>query len=163
MFVNFETPKFIFKWFNCNHMLLRNYSVNIEKKIVVNFIVLRITMEIRPETHQDIFLGQRPKFLCWSCQLFCNLHFPKDPRVTLILKIQFLHSLWKQLDQDFYHNIAEKQEYVCSFAQKYVVSIKISNKWSRGQGWQTLVMVFKQIVGFLWWNFVVRKYKKKTL
>lgn len=135
MFVNFRNPKIISKCFNCVHMLLRNYSVNIwEKLMVVNFIVLEISVEIQPETHQAIFLGQRPKFLDWSRLLFCNLHFTQDPGVTLILKIQFPHALWKQLDQDFYQNIAEKHGYVCSLTQKYVVSIKISNKWSRVQG-----------------------------
>lgn len=125
MLVNFENPEIISKCFNSVHVLLGNYSVNIwEKLMVVSFIVLRITVEIRPETHQDIFLGQRPKFLDWSCLLFCNLHFTQDPGVTLILKIQLLHPHWKQVDQDFYHNIAEKHGYVCSFTQKCVVSIK---------------------------------------
>lgn len=160
---NFENPKIISKCFNCIHKLLGNYSVNIwEKLMVVSFIVLRIAVEIQPETHQDIFLGQRPKFLDWSCLLFCNLYFTQDPGVTLILKIQLPHLLWKQLDQDFYHNIAEKHGYVCSFTQKCAVSIKISNKWSKGQSWQTLVMVLNRNVSFLWWNLVVKKHRKKT-
>ena len=52
MFVNFENPKIIYKFFNGVHMWLRNYSINIsEKLMVVSFIVLRITVEIQPETH----------------------------------------------------------------------------------------------------------------
>lgn len=92
--------------------------------MVVHFIVLRNVVEIGPETHQDIFLGQRPKFLDWSCLLFCNLHFTQDPGVTLILKIQLLHPFWKQFDQDFYHNIAEKHGYMYSFTQKCAISKK---------------------------------------
>ena len=68
----------------------------------------------------------------------------------------------KTTDQGFCHNIAENHGYVCLLTQKCVVSIKISNKWSRGQGWQTLRMVLRQTVGFLWWNLEVRKYMTMT-
>lgn len=102
MAVNFENPKVISKCFNCVHMLLRNYSVNIWGKLtVVIFIVLRIAVEIQPETHQDIFLGQRPKFLDWPCLLFCKRHFTQDPGVTLILKIQLPPPLQKPLTKAF--------------------------------------------------------------
>lgn len=37
MFVNIENPKIISKCFNCNHMLLRNYSVNIWEKHICQF------------------------------------------------------------------------------------------------------------------------------
>ena len=57
--------------------------------MVVSFIVLRIVVAIQPETHQYIFLGQRPKFLDFSCFLFCSLHFTQAPEVTLVLKVQF--------------------------------------------------------------------------
>lgn len=85
-----NNPKIISKCFNCVHMWLRNYSVNIWGKLmVVSFIVLRIVVAIQPETHQHIFLGQRPKFLIHSCLLFCSLHFTQAPEVTLVLKVQF--------------------------------------------------------------------------
>ena len=52
MFVNFENPKIIYKFFNGVHMWLRNYNVNIsEEFMVVSFIALRISVEIQPETH----------------------------------------------------------------------------------------------------------------
>ena len=68
----------------------------------------------------------------------------------------------KTTDQGFCHNIAENHGYVCLLTQKCMVSIKISNKWSRGQGWQTLRMVLGQTVGLLWWNLEVRKYMTMT-
>lgn len=74
-----NNPKIISKCFHCVHMWLRNYSVNIwEKLMVVSFIVLRI-VEIQPETHQYIFLGQSPKFLDCSCLLFQST-FHSGPR-----------------------------------------------------------------------------------
>lgn len=96
--------------------------------MVVSFIVLRIPVEIQPEMHRDIFLGQRPKFLSWSCLLLCSLHFTQDPGVTLILKIQLFQPLCKQLDQDFYQNIAGKHGYVGSLTLKCVVGIKSSKQ-----------------------------------
>ena len=52
MFMNFENPKIIYKCFNGVHMWLRNYNVNIsEELMLVSFIVLRISVEIQPETH----------------------------------------------------------------------------------------------------------------
>ena len=68
----------------------------------------------------------------------------------------------KTTDQGFCHNIAENHGYVCLLTQKCVVSIKISNTWSRGLGWQTLMMVLRQTVGLLWWNLEVRKYMTMT-
>lgn len=69
----------------------------------------------------------------------------------------------KTTDQGFYHNVAEKHGCVCSLTQKRVVSIKISNQWSRGQGWQSLVLVLRQTVGLLWWNPEVRKHMKTPM
>ena len=52
MFVNFENPKIIYKCISGVHIWLRNYNVNIsEQLLLVSFIVVRITVEIQPETH----------------------------------------------------------------------------------------------------------------
>ena len=53
----------------------------------------------------------------------------------------------KTTDQGFCHNITGEHSYVCLLTQKCMVSIKISNKWSRGQGWQTQDG-FEAICGF---------------
>lgn len=91
----------------CSNVVKEQQYKHVRKIHGISFIVLRISVEI--QTHQDTFLGQRLKFLYWSCLLFCDLHFTQDLGVTLILKIQLPTPL-KQLDQDFDHNIAEKSE-----------------------------------------------------
>ena len=104
-------------------MWLRNYSVNIwEKLMVVSFILLRI-VEIQPEIHQYIFLGQRPKFLDCSCLLYFSLHFTQAPEVTLVIKVQFPHPC-ETAGWGFCHNTAEEHGYVCSAAAAAAKSLQ---------------------------------------
>ena len=92
-------------------------------------------------------MGQRPKFVEWSCLLFCNLHFTQAPGGNSSTKYIASSIPVKTTDQGFCHNITEEHSYVCLLTQKCMVSIKISNKWSRGQGWQTQDG-FEAICGF---------------
>lgn len=104
--------------------------------------------------------GPKAKVLGLAMSSFLQTAFYPGPRGHSNTKNTAPPTPSKTTDQGFYHNIAERHGYVCSLTQKCVVSIRISNKWLRGQGWQTLVMVLRQTVGLLWWNLEVRKLMK---
>ena len=106
--------------------------------------------------------GSKAKVLGMVMSSFLQSVFCPGPRGNSSTKNIASPLPVKTTDQGFCHNIAEKHGYVCLLTQKCVVSVKISNKWSRGLGWQTLMMVLRQTVGLLWWNLEVRKYMKMT-
>ena len=105
--------------------------------------------------------GSKAKVLGMVMSSFLQSVFCPGPRGNSSTKNIASPLPVKTTDQGFCHN-AENHGYVCLLTQKCMVSIKISNKWSRGQGWQTLMMVLRQTVGLLWWNLEVRKYMKLT-
>lgn len=161
MSVNFENPKIISKCFNCVHMLLRNYSVNIWEN-GCQFYCAKNRCGNSARDPSRYISGPKSKVPGLVMSSFLQSAFYPGPRGHSNTKNTASPTPVETTDWGFYHNIAEEHGYVCSLTQKCVVSIKIPNKWSRGQGWQTLVMVLRQTVGLLWWNLEVRKHMKKT-